>query len=501
MTKTLNILNLADASAVLPKDAFLNYEQYLSGREKPLHYREYELNALQSFLNLIDYDRAVPVSVFDGYTYSFTMRQLGKEFDLLKIGAETVISIELKTSAEPSDVKQQLLKNKHYLKALERAVVLFAYVEDQQVLYYLDGEELRLSSTEEILGVMQGCDRFETGDFDRFFLPSHFLISPINMPERFLNREYFLTQQQDEVKKAICKRTDGLQVAACITGRPGTGKSLLLYDIAFEFAERKPACVVHSAALKAQHASFNGMQNRIRIIGPKNAAGIRFSDYSAICIDEAHRMYPDRLDALIKGAKSNGLPCLIGLDSAQTLSKKEQSHNIQGKIEQDYPEFAFHSLSEKIRTNKEIASFISSMRDLNKANKTISMDCVHVLYAKSASDALRQCRRWVDMGFQYIHLSTSRYVSSELDCLRLPGSLSTHEVIGQEYDRVVMLIPGNMFFYDSDGLLKTREHPCPDYITGQLLFQRLTRTREELTLIFYGNKDLFEQVAKYVVHR
>ena len=61
------------------------------------------------------------------------------------------------------------------------------------------------------------------------FRASDFLVSPLNTPEKFINGEYFLTPAQEQIKHKILKDIG----AKCdhgffsLTGRPGTGKTLI----------------------------------------------------------------------------------------------------------------------------------------------------------------------------------------------------------------------------------------------------------------------------------
>ena len=73
------------------------------------------------------------------------------------------------------------------------------------------------------------------GNIDDLFQAELYLISPITEPARFLKKEYFLTSQQRDIQRQILKK---LRISRfgyfCFTGLPGTGKTLLLYDIAMK---------------------------------------------------------------------------------------------------------------------------------------------------------------------------------------------------------------------------------------------------------------------------
>lgn len=78
------------------------------------------------------------------------------------------------------------------------------------------------------------------GDIEELFEAELYLISPLTEAARFLNKEYFLTSQQRDIERQILKiiRTD--HKGYCwFTGLPGTGKTLLLYDIAMKLSGRQ----------------------------------------------------------------------------------------------------------------------------------------------------------------------------------------------------------------------------------------------------------------------
>lgn len=58
---------------------------------------------------------------------------------------------------------------------------------------------------------------------------------------------------------------------------------------------------------------------------------------------------------------------------------------------------------------------------------------------------------------------------------------NTHNVIGQEYDGVCMLLDSNWKF-DGKKLI-SNTHPNPNYLFLNLLYQGLTRVRKKLVLV------------------
>ena len=70
-------------------------------------------------------------------------------------------------------------------------------------------------------------------------------------------------------------------------------------------------------------------------------------------------------------------------------------------------------------------------------------------------------------------------------------------MIGQEFDKVVMVLD-KKFFYGDNGHLYNSAHPNPNYLFGKLLFQGLTRTREKLALVVIDNFELFSKIINAI---
>ncbi|MBQ7677280.1 MAG: hypothetical protein IJT32_03510 [Lachnospiraceae bacterium] len=83
-------------------------ERQLSGRNSFIKVKFWETESLKRFCGHLC--ACLPEAFAYRFYYSFTLPKLGKEFDLLRVNATSVINIELK-SGEVSDdaIKKQLL--------------------------------------------------------------------------------------------------------------------------------------------------------------------------------------------------------------------------------------------------------------------------------------------------------------------------------------------------------------------------------------------------------
>ena len=183
-------VNVYVLSRVMESEVFTAFEKLLSGREEHVAARKTEMAALRSMVENIEaYDEsALSGGLFSSFYYSFSIPQISKEFDLLRISNELVINIELKSHATSEKVLRQLKKNEYYLKFLCRTIKLFSYVEEDKTFYQMteDGE-LEIVDVPEVCSLLRQQESCYVGDLEDLFRTSDFLVSPINSPDRFIN--------------------------------------------------------------------------------------------------------------------------------------------------------------------------------------------------------------------------------------------------------------------------------------------------------------------------
>lgn len=96
---------------------------------------------------------------------------------------------------------------------------------------------------------------------------------------------------------------------------------------------------------------------------PKYAPDLE--DYNIIIIDEAQRIYPKQFNEYVKKVRNKKLKCIFSFDANQYLRDSERSYAINQRIEEEL-QCKPYRLTDKIRTNKEVAFFIKQLFNLNK---------------------------------------------------------------------------------------------------------------------------------------
>lgn len=455
------------------------YVRYTCGIDSERQYRHQEISDIATLLRTV----SVTNDKLSGFIYGYVVPQLNKEFDLLRITQSTCLNIELK-SDQISSVKiaRQLYQNRHYLKLLNRPIESYTFVSSTGTLMKLDENncavECSADELSSVLSVMES--EVEITDLDDVFTPSNILVSPFNATERFLQEDYLLTENQENIKKDILSYICGKDTDRFVglTGGPGTGKTLLIYDIARELAKKQKVLMVHSGILCEGQRELNEKLSNIRIISAKDLRLREIKDVEIVIVDEAHRLYLESLEKVERWVKRSNTTCLFSYDAGQMLSIAEKQRNVSEKIDQLCSNHSF-KLKSKIRTNRELALFISCLRDLSQFQDDYRFPNVRIVFEPNQRNALNCIEKFKQEGYTFISYTPSRYNHS-LDYQS--DTYNTHNVIGQEFDSVCMIIDDNLY-YDQNRKLKGRTHPNPDYLFEQLLYQGITRVRKRIALV------------------
>ncbi len=480
-------VNLYLLTRDIDKNTYTEFENILSARHERMPVKEHEFHSLQKLVDILC-EKGVTIAQLDGFFYSYTIRQIGKEFDLLKISVDKrVLNIELKSLAVSEEkIEKQLLKNRYYLGTLADRLDMYTYVEETGKLYTL-GEKFREASFDELIDSVTSFIDYDIGNPDQLLQAKNYLISPLNMPEEFLANRYFLTQQQEMIKKDILNGNSDVNFWG-ITGIAGTGKTLLMYDLAKELSATGKVCVIHCGMLCEGHRVLNDMMENVDIVSEEDfLSGSKEFVYQYILIDEAQRMSEKTLTFIKALANSKVKLYVFSYDYFQILSKTEQRRNIPAKLA-ELSGFKELKLSGRIRSNSEMNSFIQTLLDLREReqNNRYNYENVDVLFAKDEAEAASIINFYRnDRGYTFIE-----YDEPLAGC---SGDINVLEAAGMEFEDVVITLTDH-FRYSDDGVLVGNAHPNPDYSYYRLLFQSVSRTRERLCIVVIGDSLLFEKV-------
>ena len=456
-----------------------------------------EIDTLKQFVGEL-IENYVQLTHLDNFFYDFSIPHISKEFDLLKIYEDDcIVNIELKSrEVEEEKIKKQLEKNRYYLSHLEKKIISFTYVKigDTGIVYtYDDNSGLIQVQISDIISAIGRAVPCVTEKIEELFRAKEYLISPINTPEKFIHEQYYLTDHQEEIKvKIINSINSGEHKMWGIQGGAGTGKTLLLYDIAKDLSSRYKLCIVHCGILSQGHEELNKIMDNVDILPVKVCSFNTLKKYQIILVDESQRIYPANLYTIIS-AFQIGKNCIFSYDYKQVLSKKEMENDIPTKL-REYDEFYEESLSVKIRTNYNILEFIECAINLKRIpGEYVSFRNIEIIYARRWHMAIEIVKYYENIkGFKFISYTPS-IKSSNIDYFR--NYDNTHEIIGQEFDNVIFSMDDN-FQYTEEGRLQGKEHPNSNYIFYQLWYQGVSRAREKLCILVIDNEELFEKLIE-----
>ena len=480
--RNINILSIIEAYRKLSNTLFqklMNSYGITSG------IKNYELNGIEAFVDeLLKANNNI--SIVNRYYLGYSIPQIGQEFDLLRFGHNYIINIEIKTESSIEKILKQQQKNKYYLSFLDKPLHIYTFISNENKLYKLvirnNGDEIEEITFNELCNILMSQEVVTFNNIDDLFNPSDYLVSPFNSPEKFMSEGYFLTVQQEQIYKEIqTKLSDTATNFIALTGGAGTGKTLLTYHIAKETIQRgKKVLILHCAPLNSGHQILMDEYNW-SIYMPKYAPNT--IDFDLIIIDEAQRMYPYQFDKYIKEVRTLNKKCIFSYDEKQYLRDNEKQYHTKERIEKELL-CTPYKLTDKIRTNKEIAYFIRQLFNIKKNIPNIDYTNIELTYCKDCYSAKLLLQELLERGWKTPNYTPGTRSFFHYEAYLSNDTESAHSVVGQEFNNVVVVIDES-FKYNSQGdLIADNTY----YSQRQMLYQIITRTRKKLHIVIINNE-------------
>lgn len=427
-------------------------ERQLSGRTYFLKMREWELESMKALV------RELEVHMQDVHAlrffYSFQVPRLGKEFDLLQIKNDQIVNIELK-SGKVSDeaVRKQLLQNRYYLSVQGKMIQSYTYISSQERLVRLNNHDHIVEADwDQLCLALQRQSKDYEGDIEDLFQAEMYLFSPVTEPERFLNKEYFLTSQQKDIERRILDKIRKVKYGYFwFSGLPGTGKTLLLYDIAMKLSVHQKVCMIHCGETGKEWKILHDRLLRIAFLSDSRLEECPdFKEYSAILVDEAHLLTEEKLHVILELSEKH--PVIFSSDDEDMISDEEMDRTMIREIEH-LPDIQSFHLTNRIRTNAELSSFIQNMMHLPEKRTVRYYPHIQVVYANDEEEA---------------------------------------EILLKGYQDQLVFIIDERYYYDEKGYLREQRQKQQKPTAVRMLFHRLNEAREEFAIIVKRNEAVYE---------
>ena len=388
------------------------------------------------------------------FFYSFQVPRLGKEFDLLQIKDDQIVNIELK-SGKVSDeaVRKQLLQNRYYLSVQGKMIQSYTYISSQERLVRLNNHDHIVEADwDQLCLALQRQSKDYEGDIEDLFQAEMYLFSPVTEPERFLNKEYFLTSQQKDIERRILDKIRKVKYGYFwFSGLPGTGKTLLLYDIAMKLSVHQKVCMIHCGETGKEWKILHDRLLRIAFLSDSQLEeGPDLKEYRAILVDEAHLLTEEKLHVILELSEKH--PVIFSGDDEDMISDEEMDRTMLREIEH-LPDIQSFHLTNRIRTNAELSSFIQNMMHLPEKRMVRYYPHIQVVYANDEEEA---------------------------------------GILLKGYQNQLVFIIDERYYYDEKGYLREQRQKHQKPTAVRTLFHRLNEAREEFAIIVKGNEAVYE---------
>lgn len=427
-------------------------ERQLSGRTYFLKMREWELESMKALVRELEMHMQDVHAL--RFFYSFQVPRLGKEFDLLQIKDDQIVNIELK-SGKVSDeaVRKQLLQNRYYLSVQGKMIQSYTYISSQERLVRLNNHDHIVEvDWDQLCLALQRQSKDYEGDIEDLFQAEMYLFSPVTEPERFLNKEYFLTSQQKDIERRILDKIRKVKYGYFwFSGLPGTGKTLLLYDIAMKLSVHQKVCMIHCGETGKEWKILHDRLLRIAFLSDSQLEECPdLKEYSAILVDEAHLLTEEKLHVILELSEKH--PVIFSSDDEDMISDEEMDRTMIREIEH-LPDIQSFHLTNRIRTNAELSSFIQNMMHLPEKRMVRYYPHIQVVYANDEEEA---------------------------------------EILLKGYQDQLVFIIDERYYYDEKGYLREQRQKQQKPTAVRMLFHRLNEAREEFAIIVKRNEAVYE---------
>ena len=492
--KAMNLFLLSRAAG---GDRFSKLARELTGSAYEKQYSVHEAESLRSLTDGIASvlrKRAEEgenwISHLDGFYFSFTIAHISKEFDLLKISGDgdAVLNIELKSeNVEESRIFKQLSQNRYYLSHISRTIYSFTYVMETDTVYNLnDRGHMRVCSMEDLADVLcrPAFSGYVEKDLDQYFRASDYLISPAAEPDRFLSGSYFLTNQQAEFKRKILEVFSESGAGSeypviAVKGTAGTGKTLLLFDLAMTLSKKKRVLLLTGGNLQKGHIVLD---ERLKNVFIRTDDSFRENEeWDYLFLDEANRISEDGLKRIMEYVGSRGIPCIMAYDPHVLTDARGRLAEVEKRI------LCYSTLllefTGNIRINRPMFSFLQNLFHTKEKARNVDYSCIDVLYAANGDDAAAILSYYREKGYRKITLPGEGG--------KFCAGLGEEEIVGNEFD-CILLILDSRFYYDNEKRLRCRGEAADEALN--LLYEGISRTRERLCIVVLGDEELFDSI-------
>lgn len=424
------------------------------------------------------------------------------DFDVLICLKDNIVNIDLKHEdgeKKFKKIKNKFDKQKNIINGIGKNIINIVFCADTKTLYKYDTDFKKIDFNE-LIRIIQEDDICLSNALEMID-SKNYLISPLKDIDRFKRGEYWLSDQQYEIRNQLFN--PGLYG---IEGGPGTGKTLIIYDYIRKYDKDKKILLVFGGKIRDEQISLQNIFKNAKLVSAKYVANNPsiLNEYDAILIDESQRLHKNTRSEIISWIPKNYSNKVIAFfyDVDQKLGPDDFGKAIQRMFNTLKTEncCTVFKLTKNFRTNPVITAFVTNLFDLSKKpNSSISiekmMKHVEVKFFKDYNSAIPWINDQKNNG--YVFIKTTGDINKETTSDNFNGitDYNIHNVIGGEYEKVVTYIDLEIAYNNRGKLIKSGNE---FYFNDRELYVNLTRAKEKLKIAIINNYDVYDGLMDVV---
>ena len=237
-----------------------------------------------------------------------------------------------------------------------------------------------------------------------------------------------------------------------------------------------------------------------------------FKPYSAILVDEAHLLSVEQLKILEECKKQ--IPVIFSSDTEDMISPEELDREISQRLA-SLPDVQSFHLTNRIRTNVELSSFIQNMMDLSRRKGQKGYPNIEVVYANDDTEEVCLLQGYARRGYRYKTIDAQINDSQVNNVKTNDRKTKLANSVVRDVNCLVVVLD-ERYYYDEDGYLRA-EKICEDaYETTctttrrdkkdkksdvRILFHQLNQAKEKLAIVVKDNPPVYDTILNLLQMR
>ena len=487
-SKVINLLTFMEAYK--DDEVFESYK-YINSIESM---QEHEYSDVNEFASLLVNTVGGDTKKLSGYHFDKKIEKgIREQFDLLRFSHDSILNVELKSKKiSEEEIKNQLMRHMFLLGCIDvkKKIFTYTYVSETKEFFTISNEQLMKVSVVDFCSTIS-LDYLEDNLLDDLDVDS-LIVSPYSDIKRFITHKYFLNSEQQKIVNAI---TSNSKKISMIRGGAGTGKTLVLFDLADKLTiQGNKVLLIFCSVIENSISIDNSVD--FKFIHIKELKNLSIENFDYILLDESQRLYEENFNRVVESPSK----LVFCVDQAQTLKSKEFYFNIENQLEniQDIQKF---NLKEKVRTDESLSTFILKLFKKDcKSLQPIEFSKVNAVYFDSVSKA-QNFIEVMKRDENYVSIEVASYKTKTTGVIYNEkinsDSKDGFTVIGREYENVLIPIDSRTSYVGNELVFSYNGFYYP-YLGTNGLFQAITRVKKHLLFVVINNKEIYREIQELI---